>query len=198
MASGKTIVIGAVLSHNGTFRANEITEETGLSRGLVFKHLNKLAETGLLEKSGPIYIVVDKARLLNALIETTDSVDGKRMSYVPMLIHNNSVDLFRRLATNVLRARALDLPDSIDMKVALIQVLDEIVMSMRNEKKWITNSSITPKSAANKIFKEDIDMGELWDAMAQLTKLSTSRAEYVQLVEEAVTETRNPTEESEE
>lgn len=146
-------VVAAILTQNGTFTAAAIHHQTGLARQLIFKHLTKLTEKGLLEKHNQVYFALDKETLVQQLLETKQPRETGRFEPTNYWLSHSSL-LGNKETTNlILMARALGLTDSAAMKSAMIEELDRAIKSLAREKKYLATGQRSTIMTAKQLRK---------------------------------------------
>jgi len=165
---GKTQVIGAILKSHGAFKLPIITEVTGLDRQLVFYHVNKLVEQGLLIRSNHSYLIHDRNGLLDALMES-DQPSSLRLMHPEGVFSKVSADKLNHLIQGIAFAKTLRLPESIEMSVRMNQVLDDSITELKALKRYLNNAQPGRKKAlAFYISADSVKRNlDIWDNMVE-------------------------------
>lgn len=158
MAHGKMLVLGNVLKLNRPFKAATITQMSGLSRQLVYIHLNNLCETGYLEKIDKSYIIRDREGLLTTLIEESDN-PGTSKPEAGGFFSKERIDTWTGQAEMIIASRTLGLPMSLDARQGMVDKIDDSVRVLKHLRKYLTNATKTTGSAQK--FLKDMGDGDV-------------------------------------
>lgn len=165
MSEIKYVVMAQILKYeNRPFKASQIAHETGLTRSHVNYYLDKLRDEGAILKQGPLFILEDKARLINSLAVPTFTT--KTPVKPTLLFPDNKTDSLKTFIKIILQARALDLEFAVDVRKALIEEIDATILMFKTARKNLSEGSIGTHSARRAI-EESIDewTGEYTDLL---------------------------------
>lgn len=170
--NGKVLVLGSVLKVDRPFKAATITLMTGLSRQLVFNHLNNLTETGYLEKVDKHYIIRDREGLLSTLMDASDTVESGQ----PKPGGFFDKDFIATATTKIeflVASRSLDLPMSLDARIGYLKQIDDSITVLKQMRKYLSSSTKT-KGSARKFWKKQ--GGDTPEGIEQVWRMLSSHA----------------------
>lgn len=145
------MTIGTILKLDRPFRPPHIVSMTGLDRQLVRYHLNKLCETGYLEKIDKSYIIRDREGLLTTLLEESENIETAKPE-PSGFFNKETTDKFNAQAEMIIASRTLDLPMSLDARQGMVDRIDASISHLKKLRKYLTNATKTTGSA-QKFFK---------------------------------------------
>lgn len=149
---GTLVVLAFVAKQDGLFKASDVFAETGLERPLVYYHLNRLVEKGLIEKAGSSYCVLDRDRLIEAI--AYGNTRKKFTEASDTIIFKNSKELNRTI-NSALRAKAMVLPGSRELKDEINNSIDKTIDALKAAKRLLNSRQIKPQKAKKNFEVED-------------------------------------------
>lgn len=149
--SVKSQIIGAMLKPKGLFKAAHIVELTGINRTLVYYHANKLAEQGLLLRTGNAFSVRSHDDLLDYLLNDVE-VPGNRLMEPKGIFSKAYAENLNEQIKCLVAGKALELPDAFELMVKMNQYLDDTATEIRALKRYLNNSQLGKRKAADTFY----------------------------------------------
>jgi hypothetical protein len=161
MQEGNAKVIAAILNQGGIFAARHIVNATGLSRQLVYHHLNGLVKDGFLEKDGTKYGIVARQDLINFLAEIGES------KTIGLLEKKADIDEINEYIELSIACRAIGLTGSQEFKARIVKELDEYIYQFQRAKRYLNTKTISKKKATD---KTEADLDKVWMLLSRWSK----------------------------
>jgi hypothetical protein len=167
MSDAKSLIIAEVLlQERKPFRMSAIVKGTGLRSSHVDYHLKRLVDTGSIEKQGPVYLIVNTEQLIDSLINSR-VVEGP----APQYLNKFPFKSLEKLHLPAIRlGRAIGLPESLEIRTALVEDIDNSIKALKEVRKRLTNDHLDSNSARKRLKekgkqkqleKDYLEIGEL-------------------------------------
>lgn len=143
-SEGKLAVLYYIAKQDKLFTAAEVCSITGLERQLVYYHLNRFTEQGLIEKAGTNYCVLDRNKLVEAIAFGNNPMKEKKAKNSRIF---KNAETLNEVIEACLHARSLTLAGSRELKEILNMEIDQTISSLKNAKRGLNTRQIAPKKA---------------------------------------------------
>jgi hypothetical protein len=150
--STKAALCAEVLRHEDELiRASYLTAGLGISKQLVYYHLNQLVEQGILEKAGSRYALADKNKLIDVMMNANENNGNLKRSEKTSFLPQVYVESLQRVVDETLLCRAMDLPESLAVKTHVANEIQKTIDTLKKERHYLLNKQITVGSARKTI-----------------------------------------------
>lgn len=181
------IVLAVNKNTLGTFTAADIYEETGLDRQLVYYHLTRLVDKGLLEKSGPKYIICDREQLLELLAYGQANITKTEAE--PTIIYTkHNTDILNQIIRVAHLARAAGIPGSKELKESVNRDINDTIMMLNTVKRIMNRKRKMNKRKAHKALKKYEDFTEDYIKFTTVFEVPNMNAEVIDELVRAIQE----------
>lgn len=143
-AEGKLTVLYYVAKQDKLFTAAEVCSITGLERQLVYYHLNKFVEQGLIEKAGTNYCVLDRDKLVETIAFGANPMREKKARNSRIF---KNADTLNEVIESCILAKTLTLAGSRELKERLNEEINQTISSLKNAKRGLNTRQISQKKA---------------------------------------------------
>lgn len=108
----------------------------------------------MIEKHGTFYIILDKGGLVDEL--TNAALSGRKKverALRPRIINKSNFNTIRSLVDIGVYLRIAENPDNLEVKKAILMVINETISALETEKRFLTHTSMTARTASKQLEK---------------------------------------------